>query len=96
MTITAEQKRDLADGYEVSGLEFIAEDQLFMDSHGCQVVLVVVKKHGSDQLLGFTYRYSSEESFYEDDPMELVPVRPREVVKTVYDRYDMKPWIESL
>jgi len=92
MKITEDQKRGLVDGYEVPGLEVIDEQELFMDNHGCNVVLIVVKKDGDDRPLGFTYRYSSEENFYDDDPMELVPLEPREVVKIEYSRVDGKNW----
>ena len=92
LKITKKQKHDLVMGYDVPGFEIIDEQDLFMDSHGCNVVLVVVKKDGDDCPLGFTYRYSSEESFYDEDPMELVPLETREVVKVEYPRADGKDW----
>jgi hypothetical protein len=85
--------------YDVAGLTNVDEQELFMDTHGCNVVLVVCKDVGGD-LVGFTYRYSSEEHFYDLDPNELFPLisvnkHPctlEEVKKIEYKRADGEEW----
>lgn len=98
-TLTKEDKERLAYWENAAGLEPVADQQLFMDSHGCNVVLMVVRHEGhgdGDPLYGFTYRYSSEERFYEDDPMDLVAIESTEVVKIEYRRVDGEDWSDHI
>lgn len=97
--LTVKEKARLADWGNAAGFEPVAEQELFMDSHGCNVVLMVVRYEGHserDPLYGFTYRYSSEERFFEDDPMELVPIEGETVTKIEYKRADGEDWQDHI
>jgi hypothetical protein len=95
MKLTTEEKELLADWQDAAELTVVDEQDLFMDNHGCNVVLVVCRDP-EDQLVGFTYRYSSEERFYDDDPMETIPVVARQVQSFEYDRADGDDWNEHV
>ena len=43
-------------------------------------------------LVGFTFRYSSEERFYDDDPMETFAIESEQVTETRYKRADGEDW----
>lgn len=96
MTLIVEEKRSLANEDDAAGLEYVGEQELFMDSHGCNVVLVAVRENDrpESQLLGFTFRRSSEEWFYDDDPMELVPIVAEELKVIQYTPMDGRNWFE--
>ena len=96
MIVTAEEKKAIINGVQglkVAGLVAVDEQELFMDSHGCNVVLIVCKDE-QDQLVGFTYRYSSEEAFYDDDPMETFPLVWKQVTIVQYSHADGTEWNE--
>lgn len=90
-TLTVEEKEKLANWEDAAGLEPVAEQELFMDSHGCNVVLMVCKQ-ADQSLVGFTFRYSSEERFYDDDPMETFAIESEQVTETRYKRADGEDW----
>lgn len=93
--LTIDDKKALADGGSgrAAGLVEAGEEQLlFMDSHGCNVYLVPCRGEASGVLYGFTYRMSSEESFYDDDPMEAIPIHAVEVTKIEYIPASGEEW----
>ena len=92
MEITVKQKKAWIDRKPTSGMVWHDEQVLYMDNHGCNVTLVVVKKEDSSgELFGFTYLQSSEDSIYDED-MELVPVSCRQVMAFEYERKDGGEW----
>ncbi len=93
MDLSERDRRRLADEENAAGYEYIAEQDLGMDSHGCNVVLVVIR-HGSkdSRLEGFTYRYSSEERFFEDESPTLIALQSREVTTVEYYQAEGRAW----
>lgn len=95
--LTAAEKRELSDlgSGRASGLiAKLLEQDLFMDSHGCMVILVPCVRESDGALFGFTYRQSSEEQFFDEDPMEAIPIVGKEVVKIEYSPENGKEWSE--
>lgn len=96
MRLTKEECRQWGYGEEPDPphktFDGVAEEELFMDSHGLMIVLVVLKHRQSGGLYGFLYERSSEEAFF--DNVELLPLMAESVVVTKYSRSDGKPWVE--
>lgn len=88
MILTKEQRKELVYDGESGEIYVEAEQEIGMDSHGCNVVLVVCKVPNVDSLMAFTYRYSSEENFFDVDPDEMIAVKEYEKTVTVYERRD--------
>jgi hypothetical protein len=92
MKLTEDEKRHLVCGEmtPINGKEYVGIMYLGMDSHECEVSLVVFRHEGN--LYGFICRYGGEMYHWEDDPDEAVPVTPKEIVVTKYDRSDGEKW----
>ncbi len=91
-SLTAAEREAIVNGEKHPKYEFVATQELHMDSHGCNVVLAVLRVPAEHRIVGFTYRYSSEEPFFEDDPDELIGLIAREVTEWKYFRKSGKEW----
>ena len=96
--LTETERRRLADWEHAAGYTTVADQELGIDSHGCMVVLIVVRREDREEapLLGFTYRYSSEQNFFEDDSPVLVKLEPCETTVIEYYQADGEDWSEYL
>jgi len=89
--LTVADKENLLNEEPAAGLTYVCTQDLGMDSHGCNVVLVVCCDVDCVPY-GFTCRYSSEAWEFEDDPMEAVQLSVKEVVAEEYVRADGQEW----
>ena len=95
--LTADEKRELSDlgsGRAAGLIAELPEQFLFMDSHGCNVMLVPCRRESDGALFGFTYLQSSEEPFFDDSPMEAIPIVGKEVVRIEYSPASGEEWNE--
>jgi len=91
MKLTVEDKKALVDWQESAGLRTEDFQELGMDSRGCNVCLVLCLDEDNNKH-GFLYRYSSEEHFYDEDPMETFPVVGVETTTIIWVRADGEDW----
>jgi hypothetical protein len=89
--LTVADKENLLNEEPAAGLTYVCTQHLKMDSHGCNVVLVVCED-AAGVPHGFTCRYSSEAWEFEDDPMEAVQLSVKEIVAEEYVRADGQGW----
>ena len=100
--LTPNDKKELADEYDGSGRAagLVTADEpeqdLFMDSHGCMVILVPCRRESDDALYGFLYRRSSEEAFFDTRPMEAFPIVGKEVARIEYSLASGEDWSDLL
>lgn len=95
LSLSEKDRRSLVGAEEavVAGWRVIDEQCLCMDSQG-RIVQLVVLRHWNypGKLRGFLYRFSSEETFFEEEGEETFPVSARQVTKVEYSRPGKSDW----